>query len=83
MFLTDCAFVIVSAPFCVSAKSASLSSAGSFKPASGARQEAIRNLASQQEGEVHNKMHPSGVSQQSYYHSLESIREKLKDCGIL
>ena len=56
----------------------SLSSAGSFKPASGARQEAIRTMAQQQEGEVHHMIHPSGVSQQSYFHSLEGIREKMK-----
>ena len=56
----------------------SLSSKGSFKPADGMRQELIKNLAEQQEGEVHNKLHPSGMTRQSYYHSLESIREKLK-----
>ncbi len=55
----------------------SLSSAGSFKPASGVRQEAIRNLAEQQEGEVHNQLHPSGVSQQSYFQNLEGIRAKM------
>ena len=56
----------------------SLSSAGSFKPASGVRQEAIRNLAEQQEGEVHNQLHPSGVSQQSYFQNLEGIRAKMR-----
>ena len=55
-----------------------LSARGSFKPASGVRQEAIRTMAEQQEGEVHNMMHPSGVSQQSYFHSLEGIRQKMK-----
>jgi hypothetical protein len=57
----------------------SLSTKGSFKPGDGTRQEAIRNLAEQQQGEVHNQLHPSGVSQQSYYHSLESLREKMKN----
>lgn len=55
-----------------------LSARGSFKPASGVRQEAIRTMAEKQEGEVHNMMHPSGVSQQSYFHSLEGIRQKMK-----
>jgi len=55
-----------------------LSTEGSFQPASGVRQEAIRNLAQQQEGEEHNQLHPSGLSRQTYYHSLESVREKLK-----
>ena len=57
----------------------SLSTKGSFKPGDGVRQELINNLAQQQEGEVHNQLHPSGVSRQSYYHSLESLREKMKN----
>ena len=57
----------------------SLSTKGSFKPGDGVRQELINNLAQQQEGEVHNQLHPSGVSYQSYYHSLESLREKMKN----
>ena len=57
----------------------SLSTKGSFQPADGVRQELIKNLAQQQEGEVHNQLHPSGVSRQSYYHSLESLREKMKN----
>ncbi len=68
----------ISAPSRNQSTRESLSSSGSFKPSSGVRQEAIRTMAEQQEGEVHNMMHPSGVSRENYFHSLESIREKLK-----